>query len=67
MNSPLQRLRDLLPFAQPASPAAVDADGRGLSASLAGMTPVAVIARLGSVTLPAAQNEANLLKRYKRL
>ncbi len=67
MNSPLQRLRDLLPFAQPASPAAVDADGRGLSASLAGMTPVAVIARLGSVTLPAAQNEANLHKRYKRL
>lgn len=67
MNSPLQRLRDLLPFAQPVLRPAGDEVPHALAADLAGMTPVAALAHLTAETLPATQRESNLHKRYKRL
>ena len=67
MNSPLQRLRDLLPFSQPLPSPADDNERHGLTASLAGMSPLNVITRLTINALPGAQRESNLHKRYKQL
>jgi hypothetical protein len=66
MNSPLQRLRDLLPFSLPHSEDREPASASRLPEST-GLAPLAAIARLSDEVVPAIGRQSNLHMRFKLL
>ena len=67
MDSPLQLLRDLLPFAAPAADQRDMATLRELRDTITGLSPQESIAKLASSILPAASQQPNLHMRFKLL
>lgn len=66
-SSPLQRLRQLLPFTAPAPEQRWATTVRELIDSLAGQPPLEVVTRLTSQTLPVIAAQPNLHMRFKLL
>lgn len=66
MNSPLQRLRELLPFGH-SGPEGRDSSSASRLPELAGLTPLAAITRLSDEVLPQIARQSNLRMRFKLL
>lgn len=67
MSSPLQILRELLPFGQLKAEQKDVAVVRGLLDTVAGLTPIETLATLAASILPAASQQTNLHMRFKLL
>lgn len=67
MDSPLQLLRDILPFGQHSAEQKSAAAIRGLLDTIAGLSPHETIAKLASSVLPTVGRQTNLHMRFKLL
>ncbi len=67
MDSPLQLLRDILPFGQPSAEQKSAAIVRGLLDTIAGLSPQETVAKLATSVLPTVGQQTNLHMRFKLL
>lgn len=67
MDSPLQLIRELLPFSQPDAEQQASQTVRGLLDTVAGLSPLATVARLTAEVLPGIAGQGNLHMRFKLL